>query len=68
MLYIIAKRIGRPLKLDETTASASRLRFARVCIEIDLEKLLVSQFRLENVAEPQLVEYEALTLSVTIAG
>ncbi|KAI8026706.1 hypothetical protein LOK49_LG02G03142 [Camellia lanceoleosa] len=40
VLYVIAKQIGKPLKIDLTTAIATRGRFARVCIEVDLHKPL----------------------------
>ncbi|CAL5414966.1 unnamed protein product [Camellia sinensis] len=44
VLYTIAKQLGRPLKLDLTTAMATRGKFARVCIEMDLNKPLCPCF------------------------
>lgn len=35
-LYLIAKILGNPVKVDEVTANGSRGSFARVCIEIDV--------------------------------
>ncbi|KAL7177442.1 hypothetical protein ACSBR2_030743 [Camellia fascicularis] len=46
VLYAIAKQIGRPLKIDLTTAMVTRGKFARVCIEIDLRKPLCPRFML----------------------
>lgn len=44
VLYAIAKCIGKPLKVDLNTAMAARGRFARVCVEVDLNKPLFSRF------------------------
>ncbi|GMP38549.1 hypothetical protein CsSME_00009752 [Camellia sinensis var. sinensis] len=46
VLYEIAKQIGKPLKIDLTTTMATRGRFARVCIEVDLHKPLCPRFLL----------------------
>lgn len=39
-LFSIANLIGRPIMIDQPTAALSRPSVARVCIEIDLKKLL----------------------------
>ncbi|KAL7218869.1 hypothetical protein ACSBR2_012023 [Camellia fascicularis] len=58
VLFHIAKVLGVPLKIDINTAMASRGKYARVCIEMDLRKPLVSQFAIgKNI---YLVEYEHL--------
>ncbi|KAI8019704.1 hypothetical protein LOK49_LG04G01247 [Camellia lanceoleosa] len=58
VLFHIAKVLGVPLKIDINTAMASRGKYARVCIETDLRKPLVSQFAIgKNI---YLVEYEHL--------
>lgn len=42
MLLHIGKAIGNVLRVDTHTASESRGRFARLCVQIDVEKLLVT--------------------------
>ncbi|KAL7173820.1 hypothetical protein ACSBR2_033142 [Camellia fascicularis] len=42
MLFHIAKTIGKPLKIDLNTTTSSRGKYARVCIEMDLNKPLIS--------------------------
>lgn len=54
----IASCIGKPIKIDSNTAFATRGRFARVCVEVDLTKALVGQFWLNN--RWHCVEYESL--------
>ncbi|KAJ7962002.1 Zinc ion binding nucleic acid binding protein [Quillaja saponaria] len=41
----LSRRIGTPVKCDSTTSHADRVNFARVCIEVDLTKTLVSKYR-----------------------
>ncbi|CAL5380125.1 unnamed protein product [Camellia sinensis] len=43
-LYHIAKVLGIPLKIDINTAMAARGKYARVCVEMDLRKPLISHF------------------------
>ncbi|KAI8024833.1 hypothetical protein LOK49_LG02G00256 [Camellia lanceoleosa] len=53
VLYTIAKQIGKPLKIDLTTTMATRDRYARVCIEMDLNKPLCPRKRvLDKVKKP----------------
>ncbi|XP_031126652.1 uncharacterized protein LOC116028935 [Ipomoea triloba] len=54
----ILENVGKPLKLDRTTAVAAKGRFARAAVEVDLNKPLVSEVLVMNYA--QLVEYEGL--------
>lgn len=58
VLKLILEKVGTPLKLDKTTTAVERGRFARVAIEIDLTKPLVSMIWIQN--RLQRVEYEAL--------
>ncbi|KAJ4842083.1 hypothetical protein Tsubulata_009435 [Turnera subulata] len=48
ILLRIARRAGRPIKVDEVTLKSSRGKYARVCVEVDLTKPLVSKFRLKR--------------------
>ncbi|XP_028094851.1 uncharacterized protein LOC114294872 [Camellia sinensis] len=58
VLYAIARQIGKPLKIDMTTAMATRGRFARVCIKVDLSKPLCPRFILGN--KSYNIEYESI--------
>lgn len=40
--------IGRTIKVDLMTLLASRGKFARVCVEVDLEKLSVASYRMHG--------------------
>ncbi|KAL0292873.1 UNVERIFIED_CONTAM: ATP synthase epsilon chain, chloroplastic [Sesamum calycinum] len=51
LLMRIGNRIGRAVKVDETTMAASRGRYARVCVEVDLTKPLVSMITLLGFAQ-----------------
>lgn len=50
--------IGPVIKIDNNTITAQRGKFARLAVELDLQKPLVSQFNLEG--RIQKVEYENL--------
>ncbi|XP_019181601.1 PREDICTED: uncharacterized protein LOC109176602 [Ipomoea nil] len=57
-LMKIGRQLGRPIKVDVTTCLASRGKFARVCVEIDISKPLRSKFTLADEVYP--VEYEGI--------
>ncbi|KAL7236158.1 hypothetical protein ACSBR1_019427 [Camellia fascicularis] len=42
------KPLAKPLKIDWTTVMATRGKFARICVEMDLTKPLKPKFMLEN--------------------
>ncbi|XP_019195841.1 PREDICTED: uncharacterized protein LOC109189684 [Ipomoea nil] len=56
----IGKTIGRPVKIDTTTSLASIGKFARICVEIDITKPLLSKFVLHFMDWP--IEYEGINL------
>jgi len=63
MLHHFASLLGKPIKIDQTTLLATRGRFARVCVELDLnESLLVSITVREEGKKPSIVRcvYEGL--------
>lgn len=64
ILHYLASMLGRLIKIDRTTLLASRGRFARVCIEIDLSKSLPPMIKLkcQNNADPIIIKcaYEGL--------
>lgn len=41
-IRLIAKEIGKPIRLDEMTVFASRGRYARVCVQVDIETPLLT--------------------------
>ena len=42
----LGSKIGNSVQIDSTTSMASRGHFARLCVEVDLTKPLVSKFTL----------------------
>ncbi|GMP33311.1 hypothetical protein CsSME_00006691 [Camellia sinensis var. sinensis] len=58
VLFHIAKAIGKPLKIDLNIAMSTRGRYARVCVEVDLTKPLISRFAISKYT--YIVEYENL--------
>ncbi|CAN1125950.1 hypothetical protein LINPERHAP2_LOCUS3150 [Linum perenne] len=58
ILQIIGDRIGRTVRIDHTTLEGSRGNFARICVEVDLSKPLLSKYRLRR--RVRRIEYEGL--------
>ncbi|CAN1134747.1 hypothetical protein LINPERHAP2_LOCUS8458 [Linum perenne] len=58
ILKIIGDRIGRTVRIDHTTLEGSRGNFARICVEVDLSKPLLSKYRLRR--RVRRIEYEGL--------
>ncbi|OMO78091.1 hypothetical protein CCACVL1_14659 [Corchorus capsularis] len=57
-LLQLGRFVGKPLRIDANTRFAMRGKFARICVEIDLDKPLVSKVEVgDNI---QIIEYEAL--------
>ena len=48
LLYKIGQKIGRVLKVDNTTATVERGQYTRLCVEVDLTKPLLSKFKLNG--------------------
>ncbi|CAN0920282.1 hypothetical protein LINGRAHAP2_LOCUS31947, partial [Linum grandiflorum] len=44
----IASRIGHPIHVDRVTEGGARRKYARVCVEVDLTKPLMSKYMLEG--------------------
>ncbi|KAJ7949856.1 Zinc ion binding nucleic acid binding protein [Quillaja saponaria] len=59
-LFDAVKLIGKPLKLDKTTEHSVRGKFARVCVEIDLDRLLIPKVKIGS--RWRAVEYEGFHL------
>ncbi|KAL7192728.1 hypothetical protein ACSBR2_024529 [Camellia fascicularis] len=58
VLYHISKVIGTPLKIDVNTAMEARGKYARVCVEMDQHKPLISHLTIGRYH--YVVEYEHL--------
>lgn len=56
----VGKKIGRPIRADFSTDMASRGKFARMCVEVDITKPLLAKFKLKN--RVRRVEYEGIHL------
>ncbi|XP_031131947.1 uncharacterized protein LOC116033335 [Ipomoea triloba] len=56
----VGKKIGRPIKADMNTSTGSRGRFARILVEVDISKPLLSKFKLKK--RIRIIEYEGLHL------
>ena len=44
----VGEKIGKAIKIDEARSLVSRGHFAHMCVEIDLEKPLISKFQLRH--------------------
>jgi hypothetical protein len=58
ILNCIGNRIGKTVKVDRNTLFQERGKYARVCVEVDLNKPLLAMFELKE--EVYKVEYEGL--------
>ncbi|CAN0904379.1 hypothetical protein LINGRAHAP2_LOCUS23067 [Linum grandiflorum] len=54
----IASRIGHPIRVDRATQEGARGKYARVCVEVDLTKPLLSKYTIEG--KTYLISYEGL--------
>lgn len=59
-LQIIGQKVGKVLRIDSTTAKAKRGQFARLSVEADLTKPLLSKFRLDGKIWP--IQYKGLRM------
>lgn len=55
-LMKIGELIGEPKHIDKATSLVSRGRFARMCVEVDITKPLLSKFKLRR--RVRRIEYE----------
>ncbi|CAL1410373.1 unnamed protein product [Linum trigynum] len=54
----IGRRIGRPIRIDEATRTAARSDYARVCVQVDLTRPLLSKFSIRG--KKYFIQYEGL--------
>lgn len=59
-LTTMGNMIGKTQKVDLTTSMQTRGKFVRLCLQVDLEKPLMAQYRLKN--RPLKTEYEGIHL------
>ncbi|XP_031124327.1 uncharacterized protein LOC116027041 [Ipomoea triloba] len=59
-LMKVGKKIGRPINIDTATSLVSPASFARICVEVDITKPLLSKFTLRRIVRP--IVYEGLHL------
>lgn len=59
-LMRLGEKIGEPKNIDEETSLVSRGKFARMCVEIDITKPLISKFKLRK--KVRRIEYEGMHL------
>ncbi|CAI0380793.1 unnamed protein product [Linum tenue] len=55
---MIAQLIGKPVRVDRATELGARGNYARVSVEVDLTKPLLSQYKVEGVT--YIIQYEGL--------
>ncbi|CAN1142454.1 hypothetical protein LINPERHAP2_LOCUS13095 [Linum perenne] len=58
ILSLIGDKVGRTVRIDNTTLSGTRGNYARLCVEIDLHRPLLSKYRLRR--RVRRIEYEGL--------
>ena len=56
----LGSKLGKSVKIDTAKSLASRGRFARMCVEVDLTKPLISKFNLRR--RTRRIEYEGIHL------
>ncbi|PIA28455.1 hypothetical protein AQUCO_06900016v1 [Aquilegia coerulea] len=56
ILFFIAQALGHPIKLDPPTNDISRGRFARICVEINLNEPLVPHIEVDDLLLPIMYE------------
>ncbi|CAN1806021.1 hypothetical protein LINPERHAP1_LOCUS24522, partial [Linum perenne] len=48
VLSFVGDKLGRTIRIDSTTIFGSRRNYARMCVEVDLHKPVVSKYRLNG--------------------
>lgn len=56
----IGSKIGRPIRVDQATSLVSRGKFARICVEVDIPKPLLTKFMLR--IKVRKIEYKGIHL------
>jgi hypothetical protein len=66
ILHFIGNRIGKTVKVDRNTLFQERGKYARVCVEVNLNEPLLAMFELKD--ETYKVEYEGLHMLCRTCG
>ncbi|MCH81759.1 hypothetical protein A2U01_0002551 [Trifolium medium] len=66
ILHFVGNRIGKTVKVDKNTLLQERGKYARLCVEVDLNKPLLAMFELKE--RHYKVEYEGLHLLCLACG
>lgn len=59
ILEKVGHALGKPLRVDAHTAANSRASFARICVQVDLKRPLVTKLKISK--HRQRVQYEGIT-------
>ncbi|CAN0919977.1 hypothetical protein LINGRAHAP2_LOCUS31768 [Linum grandiflorum] len=62
----ITSKIGKPIRVDRATKEGARAKYARVCVEVDLTRLVLSKFKIEGIR--YFIGYEGLNDLCTHCG
>lgn len=65
-LLVLASTVGKPIKVDRNTLKIERGRFARICVEIDLNQPVVGKVWLNHYWYK--VSYEGLHIICSNCG
>ncbi|KAJ9170326.1 hypothetical protein P3X46_018442 [Hevea brasiliensis] len=65
-LLRVNQKIGKTVRVDETTMNATRGKFELVCVEVDLKKPLLAKFRLRR--RVRRIKYEGIHLICFTCG
>lgn len=58
ILFRVGEKIGKPIRMDSATSLISKGNFARLCVEVDITKPLLSRFWLRK--KVRTIEYEGI--------
>lgn len=65
-LMRVGRKIGKPLYIDTSTSLVSRANYARLCVEVDISKPLLSKFTIKRAVRG--IVYEGLHLICFCCG
>ncbi|MCH93854.1 hypothetical protein A2U01_0014807 [Trifolium medium] len=66
VLHFIGNRIGKSVKVDKNTLYHERRKYARICVEVELNKPLLAMFELKD--RIYKIEYEGLHMLCRTCG
>ena len=58
-LHYLASLLGKPIQIDEASLKGSRMKFARICVEIDASKEVMKKFDVDlGLEDPSKIQVE----------